>query len=208
MGTDRETIKKVRKSIKQGKDLPVEQANVPVEITDLETLMKLDGILNSREGGDQEGLDFGEGQSSDFDPMEDHFIMTKENLKEMKRAKKMVETRPVKTLTCNRCSSLRNQNKLIELKSGLKRTKNNKMRPGQAVPLAEHVANFNRGEIIRNIFKQIYSQSIIIYVIDIVNFEGSQIEEIYDLVNNHRHRLILVVNKIDALPKGFTVSNL
>jgi ribosome biogenesis GTPase A len=47
-----------------------------------------------------------------------------------------------------------------------------------------------------------------VYVIDITNFEGSQIEEIYTLINKGKHRVLVVVNKIDALPKGFKVSNL
>ena len=47
-----------------------------------------------------------------------------------------------------------------------------------------------------------------LYVLDITNFEGSQIEEIYDLINNKRHRVIVVVNKIDALPKGFSIQKL
>ena len=79
---------------------------------------------------------------------------------------------------------------------------------GQAVKLADHVVQFNRGEIVRNIFKQIYSRSIIIYVIDITNFEGSQIEEIYNLINSGKHRVLVVVNKIDALPTGFKVQSL
>ena len=79
---------------------------------------------------------------------------------------------------------------------------------GVPLKLSDHVANFDRDEILKNIFKQIYSRSIIIYVIDITNFEGSQIEEIYKLVNSGKHRLLVVVNKIDALPKGFKVKPL
>ena len=45
-------------------------------------------------------------------------------------------------------------------------------------------------------------------MIDITNFEGSQIEEIYQLINSGSHRVLVVVNKIDALPKGFKVSSL
>ena len=57
-------------------------------------------------------------------------------------------------------------------------------------------------------FAKIYGRSIVLYVLDITNFEGSQIEEIYDLINNKRHRVIVVVNKIDALPKGFNIQKL
>ena len=74
--------------------------------------------------------------------------------------------------------------------------------------LSDHVAAFNRKEIVRGIFKQIYARSIIIYVIDITNFEGSQIEEIYDLINKKKCRVLIVVNKIDALPNEFKVKNL
>lgn len=45
-------------------------------------------------------------------------------------------------------------------------------------------------------------------MIDITNFEGSQIEEIYNLINSGKHKVLVVVNKIDALPKGFTVERL
>ena len=53
-----------------------------------------------------------------------------------------------------------------------------------------------------------YSRSILIYVLDITNFEGSQIDEIYKLINDKKHRVLVVVNKIDALPLGFAVRNL
>ena len=93
-------------------------------------------------------------------------------------------------------------NKLIETE------KPNEFIPGVPLKLSDHVTNFNRKEIIRNVFKQIYSRSIIIYVIDITNFEGSQIEEIHQLVNSGKHKVLVVVNKIDALPKGFKVRSL
>jgi ribosome biogenesis GTPase A len=50
-----------------------------------------------------------------------------------------------------------------------------------------------------------YSKSIVIKVMDITNFEGSLIDEFFEEVNAKKHRLILVVNKIDALPSGFSV---
>jgi len=46
------------------------------------------------------------------------------------------------------------------------------------------------------------------YVIDITNFEGSQIDEIYELINRKKCRVLIIVNKIDALPNEFKVSNL
>ena len=74
--------------------------------------------------------------------------------------------------------------------------------------MSDFVTSFDRAGLIKNLFRQIYGRSIILYVLDITNFEGSQIDEIYDLINNKRHRVIVVVNKIDALPKGFTVERL
>ncbi len=53
-----------------------------------------------------------------------------------------------------------------------------------------------------------YYKSIIIKVIDMANFEGSQIPEIYENVNKKKHKLIIVANKIDALPSGFSVERL
>ena len=53
-----------------------------------------------------------------------------------------------------------------------------------------------------------YYKSIVIKVIDMANFEGSQIPEIFENVNKKKHKLIIVCNKIDALPKGFSVDRL
>ena len=70
------------------------------------------------------------------------------------------------------------------------------------------VTSFDRDALVKGLFAKIYGRSIVLYVLDITNFEGSQIEEIYDLINNKRHRVIVVVNKIDALPKGFNIQKL
>ena len=40
------------------------------------------------------------------------------------------------------------------------------------------------------------------------NFEGSQIPELYDHINEKKDKLIVVCNKIDALPHGFSVDRL
>ena len=50
---------------------------------------------------------------------------------------------------------------------------------------------------------KIYSRSIIIYVCDMSNFEGSIVPEVFEMIEKEKHRLILVGNKIDAIPKGF-----
>ena len=63
----------------------------------------------------------------------------------------------------------------------------------------------NRDKIIEEVLYKMFPRSIVIKVIDIVNFEGSQIDEVYKNVNDKKHRLIVVINKIDALPKGLNV---
>lgn len=65
--------------------------------------------------------------------------------------------------------------------------------------------NMNREKIIEEVLYKMYPRSIVIKVIDIVNFEGSQIEEVYKNVNEKKHRLIIVINKIDSLPKGLNI---
>lgn len=40
------------------------------------------------------------------------------------------------------------------------------------------------------------------------NFEGSLVPEVFKMIEKDHHRLILVGNKIDALPKGFKIETL
>lgn len=55
---------------------------------------------------------------------------------------------------------------------------------------------------------KIYSRSIIIYVCDAANFEASIVPEIFDMIEKDRHRVLVVFNKIDTLPKGFKIDTL
>jgi ribosome biogenesis GTPase A len=73
---------------------------------------------------------------------------------------------------------------------------------GSAVVLADHVQAMDRQQILEAILEKIYRRSIIIKVLDIANFEGSQIQEIYDDVRHKKHRLLIICNKLDALPEG------
>lgn len=77
---------------------------------------------------------------------------------------------------------------------------------GVPVHLAKHVLEMDRKNILDKVFKKIHENSIIIKVVDIANFEGSIIEEVFGLINRKKHRLLLVVNKIDAMPKGFDIT--
>lgn len=158
-------------------------SNPPMEITDLGTLMKLEQMVES-------------GSEA---------ILGQVQLNDLLQERREQEKKPENELNCNRCHQLKNQNKLLEYKL---KEETGPPTPGKVTRLADHVASFNRQAILRSVFKQIYSRSVIFYVIDITNFEGSQIDEVYDLINNHKHKVLVIVNKIDALPKGFTVDRL
>ena len=54
---------------------------------------------------------------------------------------------------------------------------------------------------------KIYPRSIIVYVCDAANFEASIVPEIFDKIIREHHRVIIVVNKLDALPKGFKIDS-
>lgn len=98
---------------------------------------------------------------------------------------------------CQRCRDLRFTNKLPLKEENSPETL-----------LAPFVNDFNRKELLRALFSRIYPRSIIIYVTDMSNFEGSLVPEILTEVENKKHRMIFVGNKIDALPSGFTIDRL
>lgn len=125
----------------------------------------------------------------------------------IEQSRRRVEMRPERQLICARCHQLKAQNRLLE-QSPQSSSPAGKAKAGEPVNLSDVVASFDREKIMKNIFQQIYSKSIIIYVLDIVNFYGSQIQEVYDLINSGKHSVIVVVNKIDALPKGFKTDRL
>jgi ribosome biogenesis GTPase A len=74
--------------------------------------------------------------------------------------------------------------------------------------LAPFVNSFDRDKLLRLMMSKIYARSIIVYVCDMANFEGSIVPEIFEMVERDHHRLIVVGNKIDALPKGFKIESL
>ena len=74
--------------------------------------------------------------------------------------------------------------------------------------LAPHVNAFDRGELMKQMRAKIFNRSIIIYVCDMTNFEGSIVPEILEMVEKDHHRLILVGNKIDAIPRNFKIDSL
>ena len=112
---------------------------------------------------------------------------------------KDLERKP-NNLICNRCFHLKHLNELLEYKGP-----QNLDAPGTPKPLAHFVQKMDREKILSSILEKMYYKSIVIKVIDMANFEGSQIPEIFENVNQKKHKLIIVCNKIDALPKGFSV---
>lgn len=55
--------------------------------------------------------------------------------------------------------------------------------PGTPTLLAHHVQRMDRDKILKSILDKMYSKSIVIMVIDMANFEGSLIPEIFEFVN-------------------------
>jgi len=66
----------------------------------------------------------------------------------------------------------------------------------------------DRKQMVDDLFKEIYPRSIIIYVCDVSNFEGSIIPEIFKKLVKDRHRIIIAANKIDALTDDLNVGQL
>ena len=77
-----------------------------------------------------------------------------------------------------------------------------------ATMLAPHVINFDREKLLKAMLSKIYARSIIVYVCDAANFEASIVPEIFERIVKDHHRVIVVLNKIDALPKGFKIDTL
>jgi ribosome biogenesis GTPase A len=71
--------------------------------------------------------------------------------------------------------------------------------------LAPYVNTMDREQLLKGLFSKIYNRSIVVYVCDIANFEGSLDARILEEIEKGKHRMLFVVNKIDALPKGWKV---
>lgn len=82
------------------------------------------------------------------------------------------------------------------------------MYKGAGTLLAPHVNNFDRETLLRLMLPKIYARSIIVYVCDVSNFEASIVPEVFEKIENEHHRVIIVANKIDTLPKGFKLDTL
>ena len=74
--------------------------------------------------------------------------------------------------------------------------------------LAPYVNNFDREKLLSLMLPKIYARSIIVYVCDVANFEASIVPEVFEKIEKEHHRVIIVANKIDALPKGFKLDTL
>jgi hypothetical protein len=72
--------------------------------------------------------------------------MEQSTFSEMQKQKRLIERKPSMSLHCNRCHQLRTQNKLIK-------TEEKKFEAGVPLKLSDYVTQFDRGNIIRNVFK-------------------------------------------------------
>jgi len=71
--------------------------------------------------------------------------------------------------------------------------------------LAPYVNTMDREQLLQGLFSKIYNRSIVVYVCDIANFEGSLDARILEEIEKGKHRMLFFDNKIDALPKGWKV---
>lgn len=67
--------------------------------------------------------------------------------------------------------------------------------------MSNYVANFDREGVLKYIVEQIKHWDIIVKVVDILDFEATQIQEIYDIAKKEKCELIVIVNKCDCLPR-------
>jgi len=67
--------------------------------------------------------------------------------------------------------------------------------------MSNYVANFDREGVLNYIVDQIKHWDIIVKVVDILDFEATQIQEIYDKAKKEHCELIVIVNKCDCLPR-------
>ena len=58
-------------------------------------------------------------------------------------------------------------------------------------------------QALQDIFEPIKFNSIILKVVDLIDFNGSFIKEIYNFAQEKKCHLVLILNKIDALPLGY-----
>ncbi|CAI2386276.1 unnamed protein product [Moneuplotes crassus] len=94
-------------------------------------------------------------------------------------------------LICNRCNALRFQHKLL---TPQKHQKDIKL-------LSDFVLDFDHKGIMDYIKKHIHYRDIIIKIVDITDFQGTIMPEIFEVARHNKNHLILVVNKVDCLPK-------
>lgn len=110
---------------------------------------------------------------------------------------------------CQRCRDLRFGS--IQEQEQIERDRKNHealVRDSGATLLAPFVNSFDREHLLDLLRQKIYKRSIIVYVCDLSNFEASIVPELLEMVEDDAHRLIVVANKLDALPRGIRVETM
>lgn len=143
-----------------------DSSNKNFEILDVNTLLELDRLKM------QEELNIGE----------DKILSSFSELKRKTKEHNDLEKKPL-LLLCSRCHSLKYNTELIKQSVNPHFHKKSEEKPifqdpnyaGTPMLLANYVLKMDREKLIENVINKMYHKSVVVKVIDITNFEGSQI---------------------------------
>lgn len=69
------------------------------------------------------------------------------------------------------------------------------------------INKYNMQDFLKNVYAEIKFSSLIVFLIDLSNLSATTLQEIYNLKKTHKSKIIIVVNKMDVLPKNISESN-
>lgn len=94
-----------------------------------------------------------------------------------------------KQIVCERCHKLKYERKLNE-------------------NIEIEINRLTLKDFIKKIYSEMTINSIVFYVIDITNLNATLIDEVYNLKYRYKSRMILIINKMDVLPKEVVESEI
>ena len=68
------------------------------------------------------------------------------------------------------------------------------------------INKYNMRDFLKNVYAEIKFSSLIVFLIDLSNLSVTTLQEIYDLKKTHKSKIMVVVNKMDVLPKNISES--
>lgn len=68
------------------------------------------------------------------------------------------------------------------------------------------INKYNMRDFLKNVYAEIKFSSLIVFIIDLSNLSATTLQEIYDLKKTHKSKIMVVVNKMDVLPKNISES--